>query len=115
MMAFYVSVIVLLYYKTWAQKAIARLAVIGKMSLTDYLLQSFVGGFLFYNWGLGLYRISGHTMSFGIAIAFLFLLYFFCKWWTSHHRRGPLEEIWSRLTFISIAHKSNGQPQSTTT
>ncbi len=101
MMAFYVSGLVLLYYKTRAQKAIARLAVIGKMSLTDYLLQSFVGGFLFYNWGLGLYRISGHTMSFGIAIAFLFLLYFFCKWWTSHHRRGPLEEIWSRLTFIS--------------
>lgn len=106
MMAFYVSSLVLLYYKTKAQKAIAHLSFIGKMSLTDYLLQSFVGGFLFYNWGLGLYRISGHTMSFGMAIAFLFLLYLFCKWWTSHHRRGPLEEIWSRLTFIAVAHKS---------
>ena len=109
MMAFYVSSLVLLYYKTKAQKAIAHLSFIGKMSLTDYLLQSFVGGFLFYNWGLGLYRISGHTMSFGMAIAFLFLLYLFCKWWTSHHRRGPLEEIWSRLTFISFAHKSGNQ------
>lgn len=100
MMAFYVSGIVLLYYKTKAQKAIGRLAAIGKMSLTDYILQSIVGGFLFYNWGLGLYRVSGHTMSFCISIAFLFLLYFICKWWTSRHRRGPLEEIWSRLTFI---------------
>lgn len=40
MMAFYVSGIVLLYYRTRAQRAISRLAAIGKMSLTDYLFQS---------------------------------------------------------------------------
>lgn len=100
MMAFYVSGLVLLYYRTNARKAIGRLAAIGKMSLTDYLLQSVIGGFLFYHWGLGLYRFCGHTVSFCMSLVFLVLLYFFCKWWTSHHRRGPLEEIWSRLTFI---------------
>ena len=104
MMAFYVSGIVLLYYRTRAQRAISRLAAIGKMSLTDYLFQSIVGGFLFYNWGLGLYRVSGHTMSFCIAIAFLFVLYFLCRWWTSNHRRGPLEEVWGRLTHLGSKH-----------
>lgn len=104
MMAFYVSGIVLLYYRTRAQRAISRLAAIGKMSLTDYLFQSIVGGFLFYNWGLGLYRVSGHTMSFCIAIAFLFVLYFLCRWWASNHRRGPLEEVWARLTHLGSKH-----------
>lgn len=104
MMAFYVSGIVLLYYRTSAQRAISRLAAIGKMSLTDYLFQSIVGGFLFYNWGLGLYRVSGHTMSFCIAIAFLFVLYFLCRWWASNHRRGPLEEVWARLTHLGSKH-----------
>ena len=104
MMAFYVSGIVLLYYRTRAQRAISRLAAIGKMSLTDYLFQSIVGGFLFYNWGLGLYRVSGHTMSFCIAIAFLFVLYFLCRWWASNHRRGPLEEVWARLTHLGSRH-----------
>ncbi|MCQ2051288.1 MAG: DUF418 domain-containing protein [Bacteroidaceae bacterium] len=104
MMAFYVSGIVLLYYRTRAQRAISRLAAIGKMSLTDYLFQSIVGGFLFYNWGLGLYRVSGHTMSFCIAIAFLFVLYFLCRWWVSNHRRGPLEEVWARLTHLGSKH-----------
>lgn len=104
MMAFYVSGIVLLYYGTRAQRAISRLAAIGKMSLTDYLFQSIVGGFLFYNWGLGLYRVSGHTMSFCIAIAFLFVLYFLCRWWASNHRRGPLEEVWARLTHLGSKH-----------
>ena len=104
MTAFYVSGIVLLYYRTRAQRAISRLAAIGKMSLTDYLFQSIVGGFLFYNWGLGLYRVSGHTMSFCIAIAFLFVLYFLCRWWASNHRRGPLEEVWARLTHLGSKH-----------
>ena len=100
MTCFYVSGITLLYYRTKAQKAIFQLSYIGKMSLTDYLLQSVVGGFIFYNWGLHLYDKVPHYASLLIAVAFLVALYFFCKWWTSHHRRGPLEEIWTRLTWI---------------
>lgn len=104
MVAFYVTGLVLLYYRTRAQRAISHLAAIGKMSLTDYLFQSIVGGFLFYNWGLGLYRVSGHALSFFIAIVFLVALYFLCRWWTSIHRRGPLEEVWSRLTYLGSKH-----------
>ena len=100
MTCFYVSGITLLYYRTKAQKAIHQLSYIGKMSLTDYLLQSIVGGFIFYNWGLHLYDKVPHYASLLIAVAFLFALYVFCRWWTTHHKRGPLEEIWTRLTWI---------------
>ncbi len=99
MMSFYVSGIVLLYYRTGLSRAINQLSFIGKMSLTDYILQSIVGGFLFYNWGLGLYRYCGHTVSFLMSLGFLVLLYFFCRAWARTHRRGPLEELWSRATF----------------
>jgi len=104
MMMFYVAGIVLLYYKTNAQKALSHLSYIGKMSLSCYLIQSLVGGLLFYNWGFGMYHWSRHTYSFLLSIAFLILLYLFCKWWTSNHRRGPLEEIWARLTYIGTTH-----------
>ena len=100
MTCFYVSGITLLYYRTKAQKTIFQLSYIGKMSLTDYLLQSLVGGLIFYNWGFGLYKVCTHSESLLLAIAFLTILYFFCRWWTAHHKRGPLEEIWSRLTWI---------------
>lgn len=100
MTCFYVSGITLLFYHTKAQKAILQLSYIGKMSLTDYLIQSIVGGFIFYNWGLHLYDKTPHYASLLIAVAFLFALYFFCRWWTTHHKRGPLEEIWTRLTWI---------------
>jgi len=100
MMAMYVAGIILLYYKTSFQKGINHLSYIGKMSLSCYLIQSIVGGFLFYNWGLALYRTCGHAISFVLSIVFLFCLYWICRAWTTHHKRGPLEEIWSRLTFI---------------
>ena len=100
MTCFYVSGLTLLYYRTKAQKAIHGLSYIGKMSLTDYILQSLFGGMLFYHWGFSLYNKCTHSVSLLMSIGFLVLLYFFCKWWTSHHRRGPLEEIWARLTWI---------------
>lgn len=49
MALFYVSGITLLYYHTWVRKAIAHLAYIGKMTLSDYLLQTIEGAFLFCN------------------------------------------------------------------
>jgi len=100
MMSFYVAGITLLYYKTSLRKAIDHLSFIGKMSLTDYLLQSIIGAFLFYNWGLRLFTVCGHTRSLLMGIAFCICLYFFCRFWCKHFRRGPLEEIWARLTNI---------------
>lgn len=100
MTLFYAGGITLLYYRTSARKSISHLECIGKISLTDYLLQSIIGGFLFYNWGLSLYLVSSHGISFILGIIFCIGLYFFCSYWTSRHRRGPLEEIWSRLTWI---------------
>ena len=107
MMLFYVGGITLLYYATSMRKAILRLECIGKMSLTDYLLQSIVGGFLFYNWGLGLYTVSSHKMSFVLGIVFCICLYFFCRFWTSRFRRGPLEELWATATHAKIRRKDN--------
>ena len=102
MMTFYVGGIILLYYTTRMRNAISHLECIGKMSLTDYLMQSIVGGFLFYNWGLGLYKVSGHSVSFVLGIVFCICLYHFCRFWTSRCRRGPLEEIWARATHIKL-------------
>ena len=100
MTAFYVSGITLLYYKTSLRKTIDHLRYIGKMSLSDYLIQSVVGAFLFYNWGLSLYTVCSHGYSILLAILFLVLLYFFCRFWTTRFRRGPLEELWYRATWI---------------
>lgn len=82
-----------------ARHVLAKILPYGKMSLSNYLGQSVVGGFVFYHWGLGLYAVSGHTMSLVLGAAFVLLQFSFCKLWLRLHRRGPLEQVWHNLTW----------------
>ena len=100
MMLFYVSGVTLLYYRTSASKFLIKIAPYGKMSLTNYLSQSIIGGFVFYNWGLGMFRYSGHASSLLLGMFCVALQYAFCRWWLSHFSHGPFEMIWRKLTWI---------------
>lgn len=102
MMLAIVSAVVLLFYRTRARRVLMVIAPYGKMSLTNYIGQSIIGGMLFYGWGLGLYRYSGHTTSLLIGVAAVLLQWLFCRLWLSHYRRGPLEELWHRATWIGV-------------
>lgn len=100
MTLFYVSGVVLLYYRTSARNFLIKIAPYGKMSLTNYLLQSIIGSFVFYNWGLGMFRYSGHASSLLMGMVCVALQYIFCRWWLSSHSHGPFEMIWRKLTWI---------------
>ena len=100
-MLFYVSGVVLLYYRTAASKFLIKIAQYGKMSLTNYLSQSIIGGFVFYNWGLGMFRYSGHASSLMLGVLCIVLQYIFCRWWLSHFSHGPFESLWRRATWIN--------------
>ena len=93
--------VILAYYQTKFGKVLHLLAPYGRMSLTNYLSQSLIGGFLFCNWGLGLYRHTGITTCFLMGIGVFFLQYFFCRWWIRSHRQGPLELLWKKATWIN--------------
>lgn len=99
MMLFYVSGITLLYHRTRARRFLAKLLPYGKMSLSNYIGQSVVGGFVFYHWGLGLYAVSGHAMSLALGVVFILLQYTFCRLWLRSHKRGPLEQLWHNATW----------------
>lgn len=94
-----VSAFLLLY---WINEGrVQRILVpYGKMSLTDYVSQSIIGSFLYFGYGLGLHQYCGTTYSLLIGIAFFLLQLGFAHWWFRHFRRGPLETLWHRLTWI---------------
>lgn len=99
MMLFYVSALTLAYHRTRARRLLSGLLPYGKMSLSNYIGQSVVGGFVFYHWGLGLYAVSGHAMSLALGIVFILLQYTFCRLWLRSHKRGPLEQLWHNATW----------------
>ena len=100
MMFFIVSGTTLLYYRTSAKNWLIKIAPYGKMSLTNYLGQSLIGAAIFYNWGLGLFRVCGHTASFALGILCIIVQFIFCTWWMKHHKRGPFEQLWCYLTWF---------------
>ena len=99
-----VSAFLLLY---WTNKGKVQQLLVpyGKMSLTDYISQSLIGSFLYYGYGLGLHRYCGTTYSLLIGIVFFLLQLLFAHWWFRHFKRGPLETIWHKLTWIHAKRK----------
>ncbi|MDO9256921.1 MAG: DUF418 domain-containing protein [Bacteroidales bacterium] len=96
----WVATFVLVFQKKAIHRILTKLEVFGKMSLTNYVMQSIVGSFIYYGFGLGLYKYTGATMSLFIGILLFLLQITFCRWWMKSHTHGPLEGIWHKLTWI---------------
>ena len=78
-----------------------HLCIFGRMSLTNYLLQSIIGSFIFSGYGLECYRLVGTTYAVLIGLGMVFCQYLFCRYWFSTHPRGPLEGVWRKLTWLN--------------
>lgn len=101
MMSVIVSFVVTLFYESRCRAALLKIAPYGKMSLTNYIGQSIIGAFLFYGWGLGLHRFCGVTVSVLMGVVLIILQCWFSTWWLKHHKRGPLEGFWHKLTWLN--------------
>jgi uncharacterized protein len=97
-----VSAFILLYKKDSIHKILSRLIPFGKMSLTNYIMQSMIGSFIYYRYGLGLYEYTGATFCLLIGVVLFLLQLMFCTWWLKTHKQGPLEYIWHKATWITF-------------
>ena len=82
------------------RRLLHHLCVFGRMSLTNYLLQSVIGSFIFCGYGLACYRLVGITYAVLIGLGMVIFQYLFCCYWFNGHQRGPLEGLWRKLTWI---------------
>lgn len=108
MMMMYISIFMLLYYKTKSGKVLDKIAPVGRMSVTNYMAQGFVGVPLFYGFGLNLAVELSFLQCFIIGLI-IFVLQVICSnWWMKRHYYGPVEWVWRVLTwFKSIPLKRN--------
>lgn len=75
------------------------LAPMGRMALTNYLLQSAIAAAIFYGYGLGLYGRTGMLTGLAIAVLILAAQALFSRWWLARFRFGPAEWLWRSLTY----------------
>ncbi|MBX3476911.1 MAG: DUF418 domain-containing protein [Brevundimonas sp.] len=75
------------------------LAAVGRMALTNYLMQSLVFLFVLYGFGLNWLRYDGATFALALALVIFAAQVGFSRWWLARFRFGPAEWVWRALTY----------------
>lgn len=95
----YASAVALLWTDERWRARLATLAPVGRMALTNYLLQSLCGIALFYGIGAGLGGQVGTAALVPIALLVFMLQVVVSRWWLTRFRFGPMEWVWRSLTY----------------
>lgn len=97
----YATGLILLFHSSRWHWLAALFAPVGRMALTNYVLQGVMMFLLLYGIGPGLAlagRIApAETLS--ISLIFFALQIAFSHWWLKRYRFGPLEWAWRALTY----------------
>lgn len=95
-----VSGFVLLFQNKFFHRILNVFSFLGRMSLSNYIMQSIVGSFIYYGFGLGLYQYTGATYCLLIGVVLAIMQGYFSYWWMKRHNQGPLETIWHKATWL---------------
>ena len=84
-----------------------RLASVGRMALTNYLMQSLLCTMFFNGYGLGFYGNFDRVQLYGIVAGVWALQLWYSPLWLRYFRFGPVEWLWRSLTYGTIQPMRN--------
>ncbi|KGA96934.1 hypothetical protein BALCAV_0213345 [Alkalihalobacillus alcalophilus ATCC 27647 = CGMCC 1.3604] len=103
----YIFLIAFLYEKTaHASSLFQGAASVGKLSLTNYLIQSIVCTLIFYGYGLGLYGKLGVTLGLLLGIGLFLLQMLASRYYLKKWKYGPFEYLLRTFTYWSFIKKT---------
>lgn len=95
--------LVMLWLKTnilgFLQKA---LAAVGRMALTNYLMQTLLCGWFFYGYGLGYFGKLERYETYYVMAAVWLIQLIVSPLWLKFFRFGPVEWLWRSLTYWKL-------------
>jgi uncharacterized protein len=93
------AVALLVQNETWKPR-LWPFALVGRLALTNYVMQSVVCTAFFY--GTGWYGHVGPAIGLVIALVIYVLQVACSAWWLARFRFGPLEWLWRALTYWQL-------------
>ncbi len=97
----YVGLVVTMLHSRTLLSRIRMLAPLGRMALTNYLMQSLICMSVFYGFGLGRWGLPRAQQ-----VAFVVVVYAaqiaFSHWWLARFRYGPMEWLWRGFTYRQV-------------
>jgi len=95
----YTSVVCLRWINKKGNSRLKILAPMGRMALTNYLVQTIIGITLYYGVGFGLGGNIGPAYFIPIGLGVYALQIAYSNWWFKYFNYGPMEWIWRQLTY----------------
>jgi uncharacterized protein len=83
------------------------LAPVGRMALTNYLLQSLLGTWLLQGPGLGWGARLSPAGMLGLTMLIMAGQVVLSRYWLRYFKQGPFEALWRRLARLPSAYKPN--------
>lgn len=96
----YAAVFTLLLQRGVWRRRLAPLAAVGRMALSNYLLQSLICTLIFNGYGLGLYGRVGPAPGLLLTVVIYLLQIPLSVWWMGRFQFGPAEWLWRSLTYL---------------
>jgi uncharacterized protein len=102
-----IALVATLWQKTLWRRLLAWLAPVGRMALSNYLMQTVICVFIFYGYGFGQFGRFGATRATLMALAIFLFQIFVSALWLKYFAYGPMEWIWRQLSYgrrLSLVH-----------
>jgi uncharacterized protein len=94
---FYIALVATMWQTR--RQGLALLAPVGRMALTNYILQTVVCVVIFYGYGFGHFGSFGALAATLTALAIFLFQIVLSALWLKYFAYGPLEWIWRQLTY----------------
>jgi uncharacterized protein len=96
---FYMTTLTMVVEHAAWRRRLQPLAYVGRMALTNYLLQTLVCTTLFFGTGFGLYGKLDTAGGMVVTAAIFVVNILFSRWWLQRFRFGPMEWAWRTLSY----------------
>ncbi|HEX8174650.1 MAG TPA: DUF418 domain-containing protein [Pyrinomonadaceae bacterium] len=96
---FFIALVATLWQRASWRRLLAFLAPVGRMALTNYLLQTVICVLIFYGYGFGQFGKVGALSATLIALAIFLFQIIVSAFWLRYFSYGPMEWIWRQLTY----------------
>jgi uncharacterized protein len=95
----YAATVIALVSVAVGHSMLAWAAPVGRMAFTNYLCQSFILGWIFFGYGLGLFGRVSVATALAIGAVLCAVQVGVSAWWLSRYQYGPVEWLWRSLMY----------------
>ncbi len=108
----YMSGLALIFMHEDWRRILLPFAAVGRMALTDYLMQSVLCTLFFYHYTTGLYGRIGPAIGLVPTVILYGAQVVFSNWWLKRYRFGPMEWLWRGMTYAKFPSMRKEEPMS---